>query len=86
MLSNLAPRVLNRDFAPGFMIRLQQKDLRLVLEAAEQMHLPLPATVIAQQMFRAVEAEGGGDLGTQAIVQSLEKLANCRIGEPHEDR
>lgn len=81
MLSNLAPRVLNRDFAPGFMIRLQQKDLRLVLEAAERLHLPLPATVIAQQMFRAVEAEDGGDLGTQAIVTALEKLANCRIGE-----
>lgn len=86
MLANLAPRVLNRDFAPGFMVRLQQKDLRLVLEAAERMNLPLPATVIAQQMFRGVEAEGGGDLGTQAIVQSLEKLANCRIGEANEDR
>lgn len=80
MLTHLAPRVLNRDFAPGFMIRLQQKDLRLVLEAAERMKLPLPATALAQQMFRAVEAAGGGDLGTQAIVQALEKLADYRIG------
>jgi 3-hydroxyisobutyrate dehydrogenase len=86
MLSNLAPRVLNRDFAPGFMVRLQQKDLRLVLEAAEPLHLPLPATVVAHQMLRAVEAEGKGDLGTQAIVQALEKLANYRIGEGDEDR
>jgi 3-hydroxyisobutyrate dehydrogenase len=87
MLTHLAPRVLNRDFAPGFMIRLQQKDLRLVLEAAERLKLPLPATVIAQQMFRAVEAADGGDLGTQAIVQALENLANCEIGgETHEDR
>jgi 3-hydroxyisobutyrate dehydrogenase len=79
MMANLAPRVLNGDLAPGFMVRLQQKDLRLVLEAAEQMHLPLPATVLVQQLFRSVEAAGGGDLGTQAIITALEKLADYRI-------
>jgi 3-hydroxyisobutyrate dehydrogenase len=82
MLSNLAPRVLNGDLAPGFMVRLQQKDLRLVLEAAEQMKLPLPATVLVQQLFRSVEAAGGGDLGTQAIITAIEKLADFRIAEP----
>jgi 3-hydroxyisobutyrate dehydrogenase len=79
MMANLAPRILNGDFAPGFMVKLQQKDLRLVLEAADPMKLPLPATVVVQQLFRAVEAAGGGDLGTQAIIQSLEKLADFEI-------
>lgn len=84
MLSNLAPRVLKGDFAPGFMIRLQQKDLRLCLEAAAELDLPLPGTALMHQLFRAVEAEeGGGDLGTQAAVKALEKLANFRI-EPRE--
>jgi 2-hydroxy-3-oxopropionate reductase len=79
MLSNLAPRILKGDFAPGFMIRLQQKDLRLVMEAADELKLPLPGTALMNQLFRAVEAEGGADLGTQAVIKALEKLANCRI-------
>jgi 3-hydroxyisobutyrate dehydrogenase len=80
MLFNLAPRILKGDFAPGFMIRLQQKDLRLALEAATELNLPLPGTALMNQLFRAVEAEGGGDLGTQAAIKALEKLAGFRIG------
>jgi 3-hydroxyisobutyrate dehydrogenase len=80
MLTHLAPRVLKGDFNPGFMIRLQQKDLRLVLEAASELKLPLPGTALVNQLYRSVEAEGGGDLGTQAIVKALEALAHFRIG------
>ncbi len=75
MLRHQAPRILARDFAPGFFIHLQQKDLRLVLELAAQLKLPLPGTALVQQMFTAVEAAGGGALGTQALVQALERLA-----------
>jgi 3-hydroxyisobutyrate dehydrogenase len=81
MLSNLAPRIVKRDFAPGFMIRLAQKDLRLVLEAANELQLPLPGTALMNQVWRAVEADGGGDLGTQAAILPLEKWANMSIGE-----
>ncbi len=85
MLSNLAPRILKGDFAPGFMIRLQQKDLRLALETASELQLPLPGTALMNQLFRAVEAEeGGGDLGTQAAIKALERLGNFRI-EPRAD-
>jgi len=79
MLSNLAPKVLARDFSPGFMVKLQQKDLRLVLEAAAELNLPLPGVSLVNQMFRAVEASGGGELGTQALVTALEKLADFEI-------
>src|SRR4029078_11388027 len=44
MLSNLAPRAVNRDYAPGFMVDLMQKDLRLVLDEANESHTPLPGT------------------------------------------
>lgn len=81
MLSNLAPRIVDGDFAPGFMIRLAQKDLRLVLEAADQLDLPLPGTALMNQVWRAVEAEGGGDLGTQAAIKALEKWANFRVAD-----
>jgi 3-hydroxyisobutyrate dehydrogenase len=75
MLAEQAPRMQRRDFAPGFMIRLQQKDLRLALAAAAEVGVPLPATALVHQLFAAVEAHGGGALGTQALVTALEALA-----------
>jgi 3-hydroxyisobutyrate dehydrogenase len=79
MLSNLAPRIVDGDYAPGFMVKLAQKDLRLVLEAADQIKLPLPGTALMNQVWRAVEADGGGDLGTQAAIKALEKWASFSI-------
>jgi 2-hydroxy-3-oxopropionate reductase len=75
MLAEQAPRMQRRDFAPGFMVRLQQKDLRLALASAERLGVQLPLTAIVQLLLSAVEARGGGDLGTQAIVTALEALA-----------
>jgi 3-hydroxyisobutyrate dehydrogenase len=80
MVSNLAPRAAKRDFAPGFMVKLQQKDLRLALEAAQENHLPLPGTALAQQLFRIVESTGEGNDGTQAIVKAIERLGNVQVG------
>lgn len=79
-LSNLGPRVVARDFAPGFKVALQQKDLRLALEAADQLRLPLPGTALVHQLFAAVEAAHGGDVGTQALVRALEALAGVEVG------
>ena len=74
VLDNLAPKVLKRDFDPGFMIRLQQKDLRLVMEAAKELKLALPGISMVNQLFQAVEARGLEDEGVQALVKSLEWL------------
>jgi 2-hydroxy-3-oxopropionate reductase len=78
MVANLAPRMQRRDFAPGFMVRLQQKDLRLALAAAGRLGVPLPITALVHQLFAAVEAQGGGERGTQALVLALEALAGRR--------
>jgi 2-hydroxy-3-oxopropionate reductase len=78
MVANLAPRMQRRDFAPGFMIRLQQKDLRLALAAAGRVGVALPITALVHQLFAAVEAQGGGESGTQALVLALEALAGRR--------
>ena len=75
MMSNLAPRAVNRDYAPGFMVDLMQKDLRLVLDAAFDTHTPLPGTALVSQLFQAIQAEGRGTDGTQALVDAIEKLA-----------
>jgi len=71
-LANLGPRMQRRDFAPGFMVRLQQKDLRLALAAARELGVELPVTAVVHQLLALVEAQGGGALGTQAIVTALE--------------
>ncbi len=78
-LQNLAPLVLAGDFSPGFKIAHQQKDLRLALEVANESSTPLPGTALVHQLFAALEADGRGEDGTQALVQVLEKLANARV-------
>jgi len=69
MLSNLAPRILQNDFAPGFTIKLQQKDLRLVREALQDMKGIYPATELAYELFTEAVASGLGDLGTQGLIK-----------------
>jgi 3-hydroxyisobutyrate dehydrogenase len=74
-LANLGPRMLKGDFAPGFMIDLQQKDLRLVLEAAGLAKTPLPALALVHQLFTSAQAAGKGREGTQALFSVIEKLS-----------
>jgi len=71
----LGPKMADHDFAPGFMVKLLQKDLRLVLQAASELSVPLPGTAAAHQLYSALEAEGRGDDGTQALVTVFERLA-----------
>lgn len=68
---NLGQRIVDGDLDPAFMIKLIQKDLRIVQHAAQQHGVPLPGVALAQQLFRAVESQpAGGDLGTQAMIQA----------------
>jgi len=78
-LTNLAPRIVRRDFRPGFMVNLMQKDLRLVMEAAELMRVPLPATSLIHQMFRSLQSAGESKSGTQALVKVLERLSGVKV-------
>jgi len=81
MLINLGPKMLERDFKPGFKIRHQQKDIRLALALASELKLPLPGTALVQQMLRVVEAEGLGEEGTQAAIVAMEKIAGRKLLE-----
>ncbi|HZT29007.1 MAG TPA: 2-hydroxy-3-oxopropionate reductase [Bryobacteraceae bacterium] len=79
VLNAKAPMVLARNFAPGFRIRLHQKDLRNALLAAESMKLALPLTSLVQQMLMALMNHGRGDLDHSAIVTFLEDMAKTEI-------
>jgi 3-hydroxyisobutyrate dehydrogenase len=74
-LSNLGTRAIKGDFSPGFMVKLQQKDLRLILEMARELNIPVPSTSLVHQLYSSLEAEGRGDEGTQSLVRIYEKLA-----------
>ncbi len=74
-LDNLGARMLAGDFAPMFMIDLQQKDLRIALEAARDKLVPLPGTALVNQLLAANQAAGEGREGIQALVKTIERLA-----------
>jgi 3-hydroxyisobutyrate dehydrogenase len=75
-LVNLGPKMIQHDFRPGFAIDLQQKDLRIILESAEQSRASVPAASLVHQLFTAAQAAGHGKDGTQALFTVLEKLAS----------
>ena len=67
--------MIARDFAPMFMIDLQQKDLRIALATARENAVSLPGTALASQLLSANQAAGEGREGTQALVKTLERLS-----------
>lgn len=76
---NLGRKILDRDFEPAFKVKLQQKDLRLVSEAARELHVPVFASEMVHQLLRALEVEDAGDKGTQMLVTVFEKLAGTTV-------
>ena len=75
-----AERMINRTFAPGFLIALHQKDLNLALQSAKELGVALPNTASAQQLFSAVAAMGGDQLDHSGMIRALETLAAHDIG------
>jgi len=68
-LSNLAPRMLAGDFAPGFYVKHFLKDMRIALDSAAELKLDLPGLALARQLYDRVAAKGWEDCGTQVIFR-----------------
>lgn len=66
-LSNLAPRMINEDFAPGFYVKHFIKDMAIAIESAEAMDIPVPGLKLAKELYDRFQEAGGEDKGTQAI-------------------
>jgi 3-hydroxyisobutyrate dehydrogenase len=73
-LTNLGPRILRRDYDPGFFVEHFVKDMGIALREAAAMNLSLPGLALVHQLYLAVQAEGHGRLGTQALMLALERL------------
>ena len=73
------PMMLDRNFRAGFRIRLHQKDLRNVLQTAQELSVPLPVTALVQQMLGSLVNDGEQDADHSAILHFLEKLAHVEV-------
>lgn len=74
------PKLLARDFAPGFKLDLHAKDLAIVLATARELGVALPGTAVVDQLFRAEQSRGHGDDDNSTVVRALEALAQHEIG------
>jgi 3-hydroxyisobutyrate dehydrogenase len=78
-LDTMAPRILQRNFDPGFFVEHFIKDMSIALDEAHRLGLALPGLALVHQLYLAVKAQGHGKLGTQALMLALEQLANTEV-------
>jgi 3-hydroxyisobutyrate dehydrogenase len=77
-LNNLGPRILARNFEPGFFVEHFIKDMGIALDEARRMNLSLPGLALANQLYLAVQAQGFGRKGTHALMLALEQLSGAK--------
>ena len=73
------PMMLDRNFRAGFRVRLHQKDLRNVLQTAQELNVPLPVTALVQQMLGTLVNHGDADADHSAILHILEQMADVEV-------
>jgi len=78
-LDNMAPRILKRDFDPGFFVEHFIKDMSIALDEAHRLNIALPGLALAHQLYLALKAQGHEKLGTQALMLALEELSNTVV-------
>jgi 3-hydroxyisobutyrate dehydrogenase len=71
--------IMKGDFAPGFMVELQHKDLTMAVEAARDVSMPLPMTATALQVFEMARAKGFGKEDISSVVKVWEELMATRV-------
>jgi 3-hydroxyisobutyrate dehydrogenase len=78
-LDNLAPRILQRNFEPGFFVEHFIKDMGIALEESKRMGLELPGLTLARQLYQRVVDLGHGRSGTHALILALEDLSRIHM-------
>jgi 3-hydroxyisobutyrate dehydrogenase len=76
-LNNLGPRIIDRNFEPGFFVEHFLKDMGIALDEARRMNLALPGLALANQLYVAVQAQGWGKKGPHALMLALEQLSQA---------
>ena len=78
-LDNMAPRILQRNFEPGFFVEHFIKDMGIALDEARRLSIALPGLGLVNQLYLAVKAQGHGKMGTQALMLALEQMSQTEI-------
>jgi 3-hydroxyisobutyrate dehydrogenase len=78
-LDNLAPRILQRNFDPGFFVEHFIKDMGIALEDSKRMGLVLPGLTLVHQLYQTVHTLGHGRSGTHALMLALEDLCKVHV-------
>ncbi|MEM7813135.1 MAG: NAD(P)-dependent oxidoreductase [Planctomycetota bacterium] len=79
-LTNLAPRILAGDFAPGFYVEHFVKDLGIALAEARRVGVVTPGLALTEQLYRSLERTGRGRDGTQALIHAITGLSGLGPG------
>ena len=68
-LVNLGPRILRKDYAPGFYIKHFIKDMKIALDSAEEMKIDLPGLKLSLKLYEELAQKGHENEGTQGLIQ-----------------
>lgn len=80
VLDNLAPKMVRRNFEPGFFVEHFEKDLGIALDECTRMGIAMPGLALVRQFYVALKSQGHGRLGYHALLLALEQLSNVRRG------
>ncbi len=80
MLANRGPQIIERDWRPGFTINLQQKDVRLIMQEADALGVPVLLSGQVFSLYRTLQQAGLGEEGNHALVKALENLSGLQVG------
>ena len=78
-MAKLGPRMLRRDFEPGFYVEHFVKDLGICLDESKRMGLDLQGLALVNKFYHGLVAEGGAKMGTQGLLTLLEKLNGTEV-------
>jgi 3-hydroxyisobutyrate dehydrogenase len=77
-LEVLGPRIMARNFEPGFYVEHFIKDMGIALDESKRMGICMPGLALAHQLYIALQAQGYGRKGTHALMLALEHISNIK--------
>jgi len=78
-INNLGPRIVQRNFDPGFFVEHFIKDMKIAMAESKRMGLNLPGLELALRLYQELEAQGHGKKGTHALMLAFERMNNVEI-------
>lgn len=78
-VTDRVPAILERNFEPGFTIDLHSKDIKLAMEMAQELNVPLYVTFLTHELFKTLQLKGEGGKDNSYIIHLYEELSNIEV-------